>query len=169
MFALLGWYNLHKLFLFDVEFVFRMLFNFMSYSNGIFILVTATRLHDSDTLQFCNILYYIVLMLVFLVYWVNSLAPSRFWLTFRWSDFQTNFNDWWLSYLPWNYPQMNVTGPFWWLVNIGSGNGLVLSGNKPLPEPMLTQIYVTIGITRPQWVKIPQSKYCSMISWMHWF
>ena len=23
-------------------------------------------------------------------------------------------------------------------VNIGSGNGLVLSGNKPLPEPMLT-------------------------------
>ena len=27
-------------------------------------------------------------------------------------------------------------------VNIGSGNGLVLSGNKPLPEPMLTQICV---------------------------
>ena len=27
-------------------------------------------------------------------------------------------------------------------VNIGSGNGLVPSGNKPLPEPMLTQIYV---------------------------
>ena len=29
-------------------------------------------------------------------------------------------------------------------VNIDSGNGLVLSGNKPLPEPMLTQTYVTI-------------------------
>ena len=27
---------------------------------------------------------------------------------------------------------------------IGSGNGLVPSGNKPLPEPMLTQIYVAI-------------------------
>ena len=27
-------------------------------------------------------------------------------------------------------------------VNIDSGNGLVPSGNKPLPEPMLTQIYV---------------------------
>ena len=26
-------------------------------------------------------------------------------------------------------------------VNIGSGNGLVSSGTKPLPEPMLTQIY----------------------------
>ena len=29
-------------------------------------------------------------------------------------------------------------------VNIGSGNGLVPSGNKPLPEPMLTQISVSI-------------------------
>ena len=26
--------------------------------------------------------------------------------------------------------------------NIGSGNGLVPSGNKPLPEPMLTNIIV---------------------------
>ena len=29
-------------------------------------------------------------------------------------------------------------------VNIGSGNGLVPSGSKPLPEPMLTQISVAI-------------------------
>ena len=29
-------------------------------------------------------------------------------------------------------------------VNIGSGNDLVPSGNKSLPEPMLTQIYVVI-------------------------
>ena len=29
-------------------------------------------------------------------------------------------------------------------VNISSGNGLVLAGSKPLPEPMLTQISVTI-------------------------
>ena len=35
---------------------------------------------------------------------------------------------------------MNATTPHWSLVNIGSGNGLVPSGNKPLPEPMLTQI-----------------------------
>ena len=27
-------------------------------------------------------------------------------------------------------------------VNIGSGNGLVPSGNKPLPEPMMSHIYV---------------------------
>ena len=31
-----------------------------------------------------------------------------------------------------------------WKVNIGSGNGLVPSGNKPLPEPILTQIFVAI-------------------------
>ena len=29
-------------------------------------------------------------------------------------------------------------------INIGSGNVLVSSGNKPLPEPMLTQISVAI-------------------------
>ena len=33
-------------------------------------------------------------------------------------------------------------------------NGLVPSGSKPLPEPILTQIYVAIsGVTRQQWVK----------------
>ena len=56
-------------------------------------------------------------------------------------DFQANFRDWWLRYLLWNCRQLNVTGPYWWLVNIGSGNGLVPSGNKPLPESLLTQIY----------------------------
>ena len=32
----------------------------------------------------------------------------------------------------WGMTWMNV-GPYWWLVNIGLGNGLVSSGNKPLP------------------------------------
>ena len=32
------------------------------------------------------------------------------------------------------------------MVNIGSGNGLVPSGSKPLPELMLTQIYVAIRV-----------------------
>ena len=44
---------------------------------------------------------------------------------------------------------LNFTDKQW---NIGSGNGLVPSGNKPLPESMLTQISATYGITRPQWV-----------------
>ena len=34
-----------------------------------------------------------------------------------------------------------ITGPHWWSVNIGLGNGLVPNGTKPLPEPMLIQIY----------------------------
>ena len=40
-----------------------------------------------------------------------------------------------------------VTRPYRWLVNIGLGNGLVPSGNKPLPEPMLTQIFVTVSMS----------------------
>ena len=40
----------------------------------------------------------------------------------------------------------------WWKVNAGSGNGLVSSGNKPLPEPMLTQIYRPYGVFGPQCV-----------------
>ena len=41
-------------------------------------------------------------------------------------------------------PHVNATIPELWLVNIGSGNSLVPSGNKPLSVPMLTQIYVAI-------------------------
>ena len=51
----------------------------------------------------------------------NSLAPERFE---------------WLSVI--------ITGLQWWLVNISLGNRLMPSGNKPLPEPMLTKICVTI-------------------------
>ena len=54
-----------------------------------------------------------------------------------------------LEHFQWKCPQMNATRLHWWLVNTvntGSGNGLVPSGNKPLPEPMLTQI---CAVTRP--------------------
>ena len=44
----------------------------------------------------------------------------------------------------WNCPEVNSTWPHWSLVNIDLGNCLVPSGNKPLPEPMLTQTYVAI-------------------------
>ena len=40
------------------------------------------------------------------------------------------------SFSLWNCLQVNATRPHWWLVNIGSGNGLVPSGTKPLPELM---------------------------------
>ena len=55
---------------------------------------------------------------------------------FRHVIFKQDFSDWWLRHLLWNCLNMNVTGLHWWSVNFGSGNGLVPSGNKPLPEPM---------------------------------
>ena len=63
-------------------------------------------------------------------------------MKFSISNFLTNFSGWGIL---WNCSQMNVAGTHWWLVNIDSGNGLVLSGNKPLPEPMLTQISVAMA------------------------
>ena len=68
----------------------------------------------------------------------DILMKSEIW------NFQTDFNNCWLRNLLWNCPSMNVTGLNWCSVNIGSGNGLVPSGNKPLPEPMLTQTYAAI-------------------------
>ena len=50
----------------------------------------------------------------------------------------------------WNCPHLNDIIPHW-KVNIGWGDGLLPSDNKPLPELMLTQFSV---ITRPQWVNI---------------
>ena len=55
----------------------------------------------------------------------------------KWTAFQ-------LSHCP--------VGPYRWQMSIGSGNGLVPSGNKPLPDPVLLQIY---GLIRPQWVNKP--------------
>ena len=39
---------------------------------------------------------------------------------------------------------MNSTGRDVWQVNTDSGNGLVGSGNNLLPNPLLTEFYVTI-------------------------
>ena len=69
---------------------------------------------------------------------VNSLAHVRGWLQSTISKFQTHFNDKYLQYFLWNCYQVNATTPHWSVVNIGSGNGLVPSANKPLPEPVLT-------------------------------
>ena len=47
-------------------------------------------------------------------------------------------------------------------VHIVSGNSLVPSGNEPIPKPISTQIYVTIWVTRPQWVNTagrPHAQY----------
>ena len=76
--------------------------------------------------------------------WINSLALGKLEWNFKYVIFKWIFSDWWLRYLLWNFLNMNVTGLHWWSVKIGSGNGLTPSGTKPLPEPMLTQIFVAI-------------------------
>ena len=47
--------------------------------------------------------------------------------------------NWYVEHL-WNWSEVNATQNIWFKINIGLGNGLVASGNKVLPEPMLTQI-----------------------------
>ena len=42
------------------------------------------------------------------------------------------------------FRSMQKKTPHWWLVNIGSGNDLVPSGTKPIPEPTLLEIYIAI-------------------------
>ena len=49
--------------------------------------------------------------------------------------------------ISWAFPvkmPSGATRDYWWKVNIGAGNGLVPLDNEPLPEPMLTKIYVAI-------------------------
>ena len=52
--------------------------------------------------------------------------------------------------------------PNWWLVNIGSGNGLVPSGNRPLPQSMLTHFYVTIWYHQAARSSILYSQYITV-------
>ena len=42
---------------------------------------------------------------------------------------------WYLEHFLWNCPGLDAKWPHWWMVNIGSGNGLVPSGNNSdLPQ-----------------------------------
>ena len=74
----------------------------------------------------------------------NALDPGKFEWNFRYVIFEQIFmiDGWGISCEI--ALIMNVTKLNSWSVNIGSGNGLVLSGSKPLPEPMLTQISATV-------------------------
>ena len=78
-----------------------------------------------------------------LQYSVNSLAPGRCGSNFKRAISKHVTILVHVHYL-WNCSQVDATEHLWWQVNIASGNGLVPSGSKPLPEPMLTWIYVTI-------------------------
>ena len=52
-------------------------------------------------------------------------------------------------------PTMNATVPYLWYVNTGSANGFVSSGNKILPELMLTQFSLSPHyVTRSECVNL---------------
>ena len=84
---------------------------------------------------------FIILLCLLTLDIFNSLDPGGCCSKIKLVDFKATS----MTYI-WSFSCeiVNVTRPRWWLVNIISGNGLVPSGNKPLPEPMLTQIYVAI-------------------------
>ena len=68
------------------------------------------------------------------------------------SDFQTDIKDVYIYiyihidrlFFMRNGSQAIATLILWWLVNVITDNGLVQSDNKPLPEPMFTQLYVAV-------------------------
>ena len=72
------------------------------------------------------------------------IGPWKIWMQFYKRNFYSHFTDWYLQIFWRQCPQMNTTELYWWQVNIGWGNGLVPSCIKPLPGPMLTQIYVAV-------------------------
>ena len=74
---------------------------------------------------------------------INLLAPGK-----CGNNFKIVISNSFYELIPWAFPEKLLRGechrtPLM-IINIGSGNGLVPSGNKPLPDPMLTQIYVPI-------------------------
>ena len=86
--------------------------------------------------------------------WFNSLSPGRCGYNLKLAIFKLNCL------------QVNVTGPPWWLVNIGSDNGLVPSGIKPLFEPMLTKSYDKFYMTCTSFSEPYQFFCCNF--WWYW-
>ena len=58
--------------------------------------------------------------------------------------FLIHVTDWIIEHFLWDNSQMYANEPHILYDNIGSGNGLMPLGIKPLPEPLFTQIYAAI-------------------------
>ena len=71
------------------------------------------------------------------------------WYQYQKYNFRIYATDYVYEPFLWNVSFMIVIEHHIYLVSIGSGNGLVSPGNKPLPDPMLTQICVRYGVSRP--------------------
>ena len=46
------------------------------------------------------------------------IGPWEIWTKFQTGNFRTDFGEWWLKHLLWNFPNMNVTWLHRWSVNI---------------------------------------------------
>ena len=73
----------------------------------------------------------------------NPLDPRRSGRNLEW-EILNSYQRQLLWAFVWNRPQVNATRLISWLVPIDSGNGLVPSGSKPFPDPMLTKFYYTM-------------------------
>ena len=79
----------------------------------------------------------------------NALASGSRGCNNLWYEFfKLKMKDRYLEHSLWNHLELSAKRPYWTLVNIGSENGLVHSGNRPIPEATLTNIY---DVTRTHW------------------
>ena len=70
----------------------------------------------------------------------NKQHPIQYWIVAPWeSGWNIDVKDRHREHFLSNCPEVNATRSHLWLVNIGSGNVFVSSGNKPLPKPMLNK------------------------------
>ena len=95
----------------------------------------------------------------------NSLPPGRCGCNLKLAIFKlvSRIN---ILSISWNCLQVNGTETPWWLVNIGSDNGLVPSGIKPLFQPMLIKSYDKFYMTYRSFSEPYFVFYC--IFWWYW-
>ena len=97
---------------------------------------------------------------------VNSLPPRGVVIILNW-QFSNSYKK-----LSWAFPIKLPADKCYNMIslkimqNIGSDNGLVPSGNEPLPEPLLTQFFVTIWRLGPHWTNILQENvHCTSMEY----
>ena len=126
-----------------------------------------TVLYIDGLAQYCSISSVLAFLITDMIYVLQTVFwPLGDLNEIGISHCHANLSDWWIRYLLWNCPQMSAMGLYWWQVNSGSGNGLVPPGNKPLPKPMLTQIYVPIWHHQGV-VSLMFCKLSKVISWKY--
>ena len=94
----------------------------------------------------------------------NSLDPGRWGCNLKLVHFKLILKLVFWAF-PWNCFQMNgMHKTYCLLVNIDTGNSLVLSDNKPVPEPSWPSSLTPYGVTRPSEL----SDYARYV-WWNWF